>query len=191
MTEPIKNITFGGVQFNENDIKQKQQTKDKNGNTRYSVFLKNGVKLEYPEQPKQAPEDGKLKHYYYWGEWIEDTKENVEKMKVERGSSTKTNLVDINPKVTTSVDGMILKDYYTNIEDIQGAKIIGSNNVDYIKLTGNAQNNIIDVSVDNNFRGDEVRLGGYHNEVTLDKSDSAVIKGKEIDGPGTAATDSY
>lgn len=191
MTEPIKNITFGGVQFNENDIKQKQQTKDKNGKIMYSVFLKNGVKLEYPEQPKQAPEDGKEKHYYYCGEWIEDTKENVEKKKAESDCSTKTNLVEINPKVTTSVDGMILKDYYTNIDDIQGAKITGSDNVDYIKLTGNAQNNKIDVSADKNFRGDEVKLEGYHNEVTLDKSDSAVIKGKEIDGPGTAATDSY
>lgn len=158
MTEPIKNITFGGVQFNENDIKQKtKQPKDEYGEAMYSVFLKNGVKLEYPEQPKIAYDSN----------------------------------CEINPKVVTSVQGLILKDHRTVITDIQGAVITGSDNVDCIWVKGAAQYNKVDVSADKNFRGDKVILNGRHNEVRLDKSDSAVIKGKEIDGPGTAATDSY
>lgn len=53
MTEPLKPtdyINFGGVKFNSNDIAQKQTLIKENGAVRYSVFLRNGVHLEYPEQ---------------------------------------------------------------------------------------------------------------------------------------------
>lgn len=52
MTDPLKPtnyINIGGVKFNSNDVEQ-QQTVIKNGAIRYSVFLKNGVHLEYPKQ---------------------------------------------------------------------------------------------------------------------------------------------
>lgn len=53
MTEPLKPtnyINIGGVKFNSNDIEQQQTLIKENGSIRYSVFLKNGVHLEFPKQ---------------------------------------------------------------------------------------------------------------------------------------------
>lgn len=47
---PTDYVNIGGVRFNSNDIKQKQTLINDNGAIRYSVFLKNGVHLEYPKQ---------------------------------------------------------------------------------------------------------------------------------------------
>lgn len=55
MTKPIRPlnlIKYGGVEFNSNDIASKKKVSNEQGNIRYSVFLKNGVQLEYPEQNK-------------------------------------------------------------------------------------------------------------------------------------------
>lgn len=55
MTEPLKPtnyVNIGGVKYNSNDIKN-HQTLIKNGAIRYSVFLKNGVNIEYPAQKAQ------------------------------------------------------------------------------------------------------------------------------------------
>lgn len=56
MTEPVKpknNITFGGVRFNANDIAKKEKKFNEQGAIRYSVFLKNGISIEYPDQNKK------------------------------------------------------------------------------------------------------------------------------------------
>lgn len=56
MTEPVKpkmNITFGGVRFNANDIEKKEKKFNEQNAIYYSVFLKNGVSIEYPEQNRR------------------------------------------------------------------------------------------------------------------------------------------
>lgn len=53
MTEPIKprnDVKFGGVEFNSNDVVKREKIIKENGGIRYSVFLKNGVHIEYPQQ---------------------------------------------------------------------------------------------------------------------------------------------
>lgn len=45
-----KQIKIGGFSYKANDVARSKVTKDANGKNTYSVWLKNGVKLEYPQQ---------------------------------------------------------------------------------------------------------------------------------------------
>ena len=74
MTEPLKPtnyINIGGVKFNSNDIDQQQTLIKENGAIRYSVFLRNGVHLEFPKQKAENnasvfPDDSLTDKFQTW-----------------------------------------------------------------------------------------------------------------------------
>ena len=57
MTEPIKNVTFGGLTFNENLVSSKKKNEDGT----YTIIFKSGkVRMTYPEQQSKKSTNGAI-----------------------------------------------------------------------------------------------------------------------------------
>lgn len=169
MAEPIKEVTLGGVVYNENHVKKSSVRTDANGKKTYSVFLKNGVKIEYPEQQKP----GARLYGYELSFW--DSLSN----------DTSTALYNFDgAKVTgTPDDDLIHMERCTNCK----VDISGDDNDDEVIIDKN--------TVFWRSKGEQVNLS-KGNDIIMDEHDNLTIytdpkregqryARKEIDGPGT------
>jgi hypothetical protein len=73
---PIKKVSFGGATFNENDVKKRDVRFD-NGKKIYCVFLNNGVKIEYPEQPEEQNAQINGRELTWWNSFTDDTRTDL------------------------------------------------------------------------------------------------------------------
>ena len=145
MTEPIKPmnlINYGGVEFNSNDVAKKQKVFNEQGGVRYSVFLKNGVYLEYPEQ-KQSNKSSIFVDHQAETEltnWIQvnnlaygQVKGTEEKDEVIVLNGNNSTTVDISDKNKKRHDQVIIQDtyddcYYGNKHEVSNKFTPSKNN---------------------------------------------------------------
>lgn len=172
MAEPIKNVKFGGVNYNANDVTKHSVKTDANGKKTYSVFLKNGVKIEYPEQNPQN--NARLCRYElgFWDSLSDDTATGL--WRLDRA------------KVTgTSEDDLIYMNECTNCQ----VDISKDDNDDRVIIDGFTVNTKRLAKGRAHLSKDNEIILDKHDELTIYKPtapgrESRKYGKKEIDGPG-------
>lgn len=172
MTEPVNMKNLGGLSYNENLVSSAKKLK----NGKFEIIFKSGERITYPEQKDfvRSTED----------KWVATTGEQLD------GSGEVSRNASINQSTS---DGLIYDDTYFDIRNVMGATFTSSKDtVSHVKLN-NSSNTTIDLSANNSkWYGDDASIqGGANNRVILDKEDSAYIKGRSINGQGTAAQKDY
>ena len=188
MTEPIKNVTLGGLTYNANLAKGREVE-----NGKFEIVFNSGEKLTYPQQPER------FQYFDEYGEQIPEDKVASLPEQV-RNAAPGENLWGgiskkvIQPKITQNVDeGLIYDNTYFNISDVMGATFTShKDTVSDVELN-DCKNTTVNLAAnDSKWYGDSATIkGGEGNEVILDKEDSASINGKTVEGKGTAAQKDY
>lgn len=180
MTEPVNMKKFGGLSYNANLVSSTRKLK--NGN--YEMIFKSGEKITYPYQKDFVPDKG-----------YTDTAVTGEDMGTYVDADFYPNeRVPRNARIDQSInENLVYDDTYFDIRNVMGATFTSSKDtVSHVKLN-NSSNTTIDLSANNSkWYGDDASIqGGANNRVILDKEDSARIKGRSINGQGTAAQKDY
>ncbi len=189
MTEPINNVSLGGLTFNSNVAKGREVEKGK-----FLIEFHSGEKLSYPQQPET--------YEYYDAAGVKISKDKVaglpkEVLNAKPGSGLWGGITKkvVTPKVTQKIDtGAILHDdAYFEISNVMGATFESSKGLVSHVTLDNCEDTKVDLAKNySRYFGDDVKInGGANNEVELDHKDKANINGKEVKGWGTAAQKDY
>lgn len=195
MTEPIKNVTLGGLTYNANDVISATQKNDTYTKECECILkFKGGETLRYNPQPKS--------YVYYDADGMQIPEHKLktlpkEVLDAEPGSGLWGGIRKVEVKPTVKMRNcdtfLIPDDNYFDISNVMGATFTPSKgNISHVTLN-DCKDTVVNLADnESRFFGDTATIkGGRNNEVILDKMDSATINGKTVKGKGTAAQKDY
>lgn len=183
MTQPIDNRTLGGLTYNHNMVRSAEKLD--NGN--YEIIFKTGETLTYPEQKDFVPEDKTFPEYAKTGE-------NLPPEEMPVLNISKKTTVPRHAQIKVSIeDGLFYDKSKFNIANVMGATFsseASSNRAEV--LLYNSSDCTIDLSNIYGAQRDNAEIrNGARNKVELDRLDTAIINGKDVEGEGIANQEDY
>lgn len=196
MTEPIKNVTLGGITYNANLAKGREVE-----NGKFEIVFNSGEKLAYPKQSERIIKADPDEVEFYI---TSDGKRVESASKMKYGNRYEAYIdghyVEVTParlakpSVSQTIEGgLIYDDTCFNISDVMGATFTShKDTVSDVNLKDCKDTTVNLAANDSRWYGDTAFIeGGEGNEVILDKEDSAMINGQSVEGKGTAAQKDY